>query len=131
MDVPETLYAKTRDGVHIAYQALGDGPIDLAWITGFSGNLDLFWQHPLPATFYGRLAGLSRLILHDRRSTGLSDRADRLPDLETRSDDLRTVLDEVGSSRTVLAGAGEGAALAALFASTDPDRTQALVMFAP
>jgi class 3 adenylate cyclase len=128
MDVPETRYAKTADGIYIAYQVVGDGPLDLAWMPGFaSANVEVVWEHPLVSTFLSKLASMGRLILHDRRGTGLSDRATTLPDLETRAADLVAALDAAGSKRTVLMGGGEGGAPPALLAATRPERVSALV----
>jgi class 3 adenylate cyclase len=118
----------TGDGVRIAYQTVGQGPLDLVWIFGFIGNLDVIWEQPRLAAFLRGLASFGRLTLHDRRGAGLSDRV-ALADLGTRVSDLSAVLDAAGCDRAVLVGASEGGALAALFAATHPDRTEALVMF--
>lgn len=129
MDLPETSYARTPDGVSIAYQVIGEGSVDLLWIPGYQGNLEVMWEQPLVATFFAKLAAFARVIIHDRRATGLSDRATSLPDLETRVDDAWTVLDAAGSRSTVIFGSGEGAHTAALFAATHPKRTRALVLY--
>lgn len=129
MDLPDTRYARTPDGISIAYQVIGDGPVDLLWIPGYQGNLEVMWEQPLVATFFAKLAAFSRVIVHDRRATGLSDRATSLPDLETRVDDAWTVLDAAGSRSTVIFGSGEGAHTAAVFAATHPKRTRALVLY--
>ena len=128
--VPETRYAKTGEGVHIAYQALGNGPTDLVYVPGFVSHLELAWEHPAVARYYRRLAAFSRLILIDRRGTGMSDRVPdhELPTLEVRMDDVRAVLDEVGSERAALVGEFDGGAMCALFAASYPDRTSALVL---
>jgi pimeloyl-ACP methyl ester carboxylesterase len=84
MDLPETRYARTPDGISIAYQVIGDGPVDLLWIPGYQGNIEVMWEQPLVAAFFSKLAAFARVIVHDRRATGLSDRATSLPDLETR-----------------------------------------------
>jgi class 3 adenylate cyclase len=131
MDAPETGYARTPDGISLAYQVVGDGPVDLLWIPGYQGSLEVLWEQPLVATFLANLASFARVIVHDRRATGLSDRATSLPDLETRVDDAWTVLDAVGSRSTVIFGSGEGAHTAAVFAATHPTRTRALVLFGP
>jgi pimeloyl-ACP methyl ester carboxylesterase len=123
-----TRYAKSGD-VSIAYQVVGDGPLDLVFVMGWVSHLDWFWEEPRFARFLRRLAGFSRLILFDKRGTGLSDRAVGLPPLEQRMDDVRAVLDAVGSERTALFGISEGGPLCALFAATYPERTSALVMF--
>ena len=126
----ETRYAKSGD-VSIAYQVVGDGPLDLVYVHGWVSNVEYGWEVPPLARFLGRLASFSRLILFDRRGTGLSDRVPehRLPTLEERMDDVRTVLDEVGSERAAIFGVSEGGALSALFAATYPKRTVALVTF--
>jgi class 3 adenylate cyclase len=126
--VPETQY--TQSGRYsIAYQVVGRGPFDLLWIPGFVSNVELAWEEPLLARFLWRLASFSRLILFDKRGTGLSDRVplEELPTLEERMDDLRVVLDAVGSTRAALFSHSEGANLAVLFAATFPQRTIALV----
>ena len=126
---PETHYAKSGT-VNIAYQVLGDGPIDLVLAIGWIYAFDPGWDDPDTERFYRRLASFSRLIMFDKRGTGLSDRVstDELPSLETRMDDLRAVMDAVGSKRAALAGISEGAAMCALFAATYPERSSALVL---
>lgn len=126
--VPEIRYAKTADGVHIAYQVRGDGPVDLVHVMGFTANFEVELEDPRTARFHERLASLSRLILFDKRGTGLSDRQ-QTPDLDMRADDLRAVLDAVGSERAVLLGHSEGGALAAFFAATNPHRVSALILW--
>ncbi len=125
--VPPTHYAQSGD-VNIAYQVLGDGPIDLVFVMGWVSHLDYFWREPSFARFLTRLASFSRLILFDKRGTGLSDRVSDLPTLEQRMDDVRAVLEAVGSKRAALLGVSEGGPLCSLFATTYPDRTLALVM---
>jgi pimeloyl-ACP methyl ester carboxylesterase len=126
---PETRYARSGD-VSIAYQVVGDGPIDLVFVMGWVSHLDWFWEEPSFARFLKRLASFSRLILFDKRGTGLSDRlpTERLPTLEERMDDVRAVMDAVGSERAALLGVSEGAPLCALFAATYPERTRALTI---
>jgi pimeloyl-ACP methyl ester carboxylesterase len=107
---PETRYAKSGD-VNIAYQVVGDGPFDLVYVPGWVSNVDLLWEKPKPARFLERLASFSRLVLFDKRGTGMSDRVstDRLPTLEQRMDDVRAVPGEVLVSSTVkdlVAGSG-------------------------
>jgi len=121
-------YARSGD-VAIAYQAIGEGPVDLVFIP-FFGNIRWAWQQPLFARFLERLASFSRLILLDKRGTGLSDRP-RVLTLETQMDDIRAVLDAVGSERATLLGAVQGGQLCALFAATYPERTRGLVLFSP
>jgi class 3 adenylate cyclase len=125
---PETRYAKSGD-VNIAYQVVGDGPLDLVLVPGFVSHLDLDWEEPRYAHFLRRLASFSRLIRFDKRGTGLSDRPGGLPDLETRMDDVRAVLDTVGSERAALLGYSEGGPMCILFAATYPERTSALVLY--
>jgi pimeloyl-ACP methyl ester carboxylesterase len=125
---PETRYAKSGD-VNIAYQVVGDGPIDLVLVPGFVSHLEIDWELPRYAHFLERLAGFSRLILFDKRGTGLSDRPGGLPDLETRMDDVRAVMDAVGSERAALFGYSEGGPMCCLFAATHPERTTALALY--
>jgi class 3 adenylate cyclase len=126
--IPETRYARSGD-VNIAYQVVGDGPIDLVYVPGWVSNLEVGWENPGLARFYRRLASFSRLILFDKRGTGLSDRVppERLPTLEERMDDVRGVMDEIGSERAVVMGNSEGGNMCVLFAATYPERTEALV----
>jgi len=114
VDVPETRYAKTADGVHIAYQTVGDGPVDIAFVVGWTSHIELMWKEPTLARFLSRLAAFSRLILFDKRGMGLSDRVpdDRLPSLEVRMDDARAVMDAVGSERAIVMGVSEGGPMA-------------------
>jgi pimeloyl-ACP methyl ester carboxylesterase len=123
---PETKYAKSGD-VHIAYQVLGTGPIDLICTPGWLTHLEYSWEHPLPAHFYRRLASFARLVLFDKRGTGMSDRSSGVPSLEARMDDIRAVMDAVGIERAALLGISEGASMNMLFAATHPERTAALV----
>src|SRR5215213_7235140 len=127
MAMPETRYAVTSDGVHIAYQVVGDGHVDLVWVMGWTSNVEAMWEHPDLARFLTKLSAFSRLILFDKRGVGLSDRVpnDRLPTLETRMDDVRAVMDAAGSDRAVVFGVSEGGPMACLFAATYPDRTVA------
>jgi pimeloyl-ACP methyl ester carboxylesterase len=126
---PETKYAKSN-GLNIAYQVIGDGPLDLVFVMGWVSHLDYFWEEPSFARFLRRLASFSRLIAFDKRGTGLSDRVSikELPTLEERMDDVRAVMDAAGSQRAALMGISEGAPLCALFAATYPERTSALVI---
>ena len=135
MNVPETRYAKTADGVHIAYQVLGEGPPDLVFVPGFVFNVEHLWEGwPRAAAFARRLATFSRLILFDRRGTGLSDHivgSEEQLTLEARMDDIRAVMDAAGSERSILLGFEEAIALCIVFAATYPDRTSALVAHSP
>jgi pimeloyl-ACP methyl ester carboxylesterase len=123
---PETRYAKSGD-VNIAYQVVGEGPRDLILVPGWMSNIEVFWDEPAVARFLRRLASFSRLILFDKRGTGLSDRLSDLPDLETRMDDVRAVMDAVGSERATLCGYSEGGVMCMLFSATYPARTAALI----
>lgn len=125
---PDTKYARSGD-VHIAYQVVGTGPLDLVFVMGWVSHLDYFWTEPRFATFLRRLASFSRLILFDKRGTGLSDSVTDLPTIEQRMDDVRAVMDEVGSERAALFGISEGAAMCTVFAATYPQRTAALVIY--
>jgi class 3 adenylate cyclase len=115
--------------LRIAYQVVGKGPLDLVFVPGFISNLDHYWEEPTLVHFLSRLSSFSRLILFDKRGTGLSDRLGNLPTLEERMDDVRAVLDAVGSKRAALFGISEGRAMSTLFAATYPERTQALVLY--
>ena len=127
---PETKYARSG-GVNIAYQVIGEGALDLVYVMGWVSHLDHFWEDPSYARFLNRLASFSRLILFDKRGTGLSDRVHEteLPTLEQRMDDVRAVMDAVGSDRAALFGVSEGGPMCALFAATYPERTSALIMY--
>jgi pimeloyl-ACP methyl ester carboxylesterase len=120
-------YARSGD-VNIAYQVLGSGPIDLVFVMGWVSHLEYYWREPSFARFLTRLASFSRLILFDKRGTGLSDPVTHIPTLEQRMDDVRAVMDAVGSERCGLLGVSEGGPLCSLFAATYPNRTEALVM---
>src|ERR1700704_1988367 len=124
---PETRYAKSGD-VSIAYQVVGEGPFDLVWVPGFVSNLDLSWQAPTLAAFNRSLASFCRLIRFDKRGTGMSDRVG-IAALETRMDDVRAVMDAVGSPRAALLGSSEGGPMSLLFAATYPERTWALILW--
>ena len=126
---PETMYARSGD-VNIAYQVIGDAPLDLVFVMGWVSHLEYFWREPSFARFLLRLASFSRLILFDKRGTGLSDHVpiNQLPTLEQRMDDVRAVMDAVGSERAALCGVSEGGPMCSLFAATYPEKTVALVM---
>jgi pimeloyl-ACP methyl ester carboxylesterase len=127
---PETKYARSGE-VHIAYQVVGDGPLELVLVPGWISHIEHQWEDPAHARFLERLASFSRLITFDKRGTGLSDRVaeSALPTLEQRMDDVRAVMDAVGCSRAALVGVSEGGPMSALFAATYPERTVALVMY--
>ena len=131
MDVPDPQYVKTRDGAYIAYQVVGDGPVDVAWLFDYTGNLDCYWEHFGQREWFEGLASFGRLILHDRRGTGLSSRDVPVPNLETRASDLRLVLDTVKSEQTVIGAYYEGLSPAVLLAASHPDRVRALVWWLP
>jgi pimeloyl-ACP methyl ester carboxylesterase len=125
----QTKYAKSG-GVHIAYQIVGDGPIDLVIVPGWASNVDGWWELPLAAAFYERLASFCRLIIFDKRGTGMSDQVPihELPTLEQRMDDVRAVMDAAGFKQAVLFGYSEGGPMSLLFAATYPERTAALIL---
>jgi class 3 adenylate cyclase len=129
--IRDTRYAKTPDGAYIAYQTTGDGPIDLVWQLDWFGNVDVIWEEKTFHDLFTAMARFSRLILHDRRGTGLSSRNVPAPSLETRVADLRCVLDAVGATRPVLGGSREGASPNALLAATEPDSVRSLIWYAP
>ncbi len=124
---PETRYAQSG-GVNIAYQVIGDGPFDLVFVPGFVSHLDLQWAEPRVARFLDKLASFSRLIMFDKRGTGLSDPVAAPAPLEDRMDDVRAVMDAAGSERAALFGLSEGGPMSVLFAATYPERTQALIL---
>ena len=121
-------YAKSGE-VNIAYQVTGEGPFDLVLVSGFVSHLDYDWQYPPSTQLLERLGSFARLIRFDKRGTGLSDRTVGLPDFETRMDDVRAVMDAVGSERAALFGYSEGGPLAILFAATYPERVRALALY--
>jgi class 3 adenylate cyclase len=127
LDTPEVRYARSGD-VSIAYQVVGEGPVDVLFVP-FLINLVWAWEQPIFVDFCRRLTSFSRLILFDKRGTGLSDRPRDLPTLETRMDDIRAVMDDAGSERAALLGAGSpGGQLSAVFAATYPERVMALIL---
>jgi pimeloyl-ACP methyl ester carboxylesterase len=125
---PETRYAKSGE-VNIAYQVVGEGQFDLVYVPGWISNIELMWDEPNHARLLRRLASFSRLILFDKRGTGMSDPVplERLPTLEQRMDDVRAVMDAAGSDDAALFGSSEGGLMSVLFAATYPERTRALV----
>jgi len=127
--MPETRYAHCGD-VSIAYQVIGDGPADLVYVPGWVSNIELMWEEPSLARFLRRLSSFARVIVFDKRGTGLSDPVsiDDLPDLEARMDDLRCVMDATGSDRATIFGHSEGGTMSILFAATYPDRTDKLIL---
>jgi pimeloyl-ACP methyl ester carboxylesterase len=127
VEIPETQYARSGD-VNIAYQVSGDGPFDLVFVPGYITHLELHWTISSFVTFLERLSSFARLIRFDKRGTGMSDRVSGAPTLETRMDDVRAVMDAVGSQRAAFYGLSEGAAMVLLFAATYPERTAAIVV---
>ncbi|HJP64834.1 MAG TPA: adenylate/guanylate cyclase domain-containing protein, partial [Actinomycetota bacterium] len=125
---PETKYAKSGD-LHIAYQVIGDGPVDLVVSPGFISHLDLNWTQPAFPRYVRRLASFARVILFDKRGTGLSDPTPGAVPIDERMDDIRAVMDAVGSERAALFGYSEGGPMSILFAATYPERTHALVLY--
>jgi class 3 adenylate cyclase/pimeloyl-ACP methyl ester carboxylesterase len=130
VEMPDVKYARSGD-VAIAYQVIGDGPLDVVLVPDWVSNLVWAWHTPYWRNFYERLGSFARLIVFDKRGTGLSDRPHFFPDLETRIDDLRAVLDAVGSERAALVAAQEGCWMASLFAATYPERTRSLALYHP
>ncbi len=120
----------TNDGLSIAYQVFGEGPRDLVYVPGWISNVELMWDEPVLASILRRLGTFARVITFDKRGTGMSDRLplDELPSLEQRMDDVRAVMDAVGSERATLFGHSEGGNMATLFAATYPERTEGLIL---
>ncbi|MGB7805697.1 MAG: adenylate/guanylate cyclase domain-containing protein [Actinomycetota bacterium] len=129
MDVPQTRYAMTREGVCIAYQAFGEGPHELIYSPGWVTNIEVLWEWPACAAVFSRLAHRCRVVLYDKQGTGLSDRVATLPDLEARMDDVSAVIEAASLARPALLGPTQGAALSALYAATYPDRVSALITY--
>ncbi len=119
METPPTQYAKSGD-TSIAYQVVGDGPIDLVLVLGFATHLELQWESPAFARFFERLSSFSRLIVFDKRGNGLSDPVTEVPTLEQRIDDVRAVMDAAGSERAALFGVSEGGPMSVLLRSHPP-----------
>ena len=127
MELPNTLYAKSGD-VYVAYQVFGNGPIDLVLVPGWISNLDIGWDCHAFANWLRRMGQFARVVIFDKRGTGLSDRGDSAPGMDERMDDIRAVMDAAGIQRAAVLGWSEGGSLAALFAASHPDRCQALVL---
>jgi pimeloyl-ACP methyl ester carboxylesterase/DNA-binding CsgD family transcriptional regulator len=125
---PETRYARIG-GINIAYQVVGDGPIDLVLVPGFVSHVEVLWEEPNLAHFLTRLGSFSRLILFDKRGTGLSDPIVGTPTMAERMDDIRAVMDGVGSKRAAILGVSEGGTLGMTFAHAHPERAQALILY--
>jgi class 3 adenylate cyclase len=124
----ETRYARSGE-LHIAYQVVGDGPIDLVYVPSWISQVEHYWEEPMVARYFNRLASFSRLIMFDRRGSGLSDPVPRAPALEEQMDDVVAVMDAAGSRRAAVFAQLEGGAMAAMFAATHPERTSALVLY--
>jgi len=124
---PKTRYAKSGD-VHIAYQVFGEGPVDLVFVPGFISHIENYWDEPSFARWLRRLGSFSRVIMFDKRGTGLSDQVSELPGMDQRMDDIRVVLDAVGIERAGIFGLSEGGSLSTLFAASHPDRAQSLIV---
>jgi class 3 adenylate cyclase len=128
VELPETRYARSGK-VSIAYQVMGEGPPDLVFVPGVISNVEYAWTLPALTDWFGSLASFSRVIWFDKRGTGASDRVTDVPTLETRMDDVRAVMDEVGSEQAVLMGVSEGGPLSILFAASHPERASALILW--
>ena len=127
MPNPSIRYVRSGD-VSIAYQVVGDGPIDLVVVFGYVSNIEMNWEEPMLARFLERLSQYARLIVFDKRGTGLSDRVSEVPSLEVRMDDVRAVMDAAGSKQATLFGMSEGGAMCMLFAATYPERCTGLIL---
>jgi len=127
MAKPQTRYAYAGD-IAVAYQVIGDGPIDVVYAQGWLSNIEYAWESPHYADFLTKLGRFCRLLFFDKRGTGLSERAVGFPTLEQRTEDITAVMDAAGSDRAALLGVSEGSQMAALFAATYPERTRALVI---
>jgi class 3 adenylate cyclase len=125
---PVTRYARSGD-LHLAYQVVGDGPFDLLYVPSWISQVEHYWDEPSVARYFNRLASFSRLIMFDRRGTGLSDPMPEAPTLEEQMDDILAVMHAAGSERAAVLALLEGGALAALFAATHPERTGALILY--
>ncbi len=127
MDKPKTRFTKAG-GVALAYQVVGDGPIDLVYATGWLHNIEIVWEHPRYRKFLEGLASIARLILFDKRGMGLSDRDTGAPTLEERAEDIRAVMDAAGSRRATVLGQSEGGLMTVMFAACYPERVRSIVL---
>jgi class 3 adenylate cyclase/pimeloyl-ACP methyl ester carboxylesterase len=125
---PVTRYARSGE-LHIAYQVLGEGPVDLVYVPSWISQAEAYWEEPTVARYFGRLASFSRLIMFDRRGSGMSDPVANVPTLEEQMDDVVAVMDAAGSEQAAVFALLEGGAMAALFAATHPERTKALILY--
>ena len=126
--IPTTRYAKSGD-VHVAYQIFGEGPVNFVFVPGFISQIENYWDEPGFARWLRRLGSFARVVLFDKRGTGLSDRLSELPGMDLRMDDVRAVMDAVEFDKAAVMGISEGGSLAALFAAHHPTRCQALVLY--
>ncbi len=127
---PTTRYAKSGD-LHIAYSVTGEGPLDLVYVPTWISQLEHLWEEPRIERFFSRIGSFARLILFDRRGSGMSDPVPDAPTLEEQMDDVLAVLDAVGSERAALLAQLEGGPMACMFAATHPERTRALILSPP
>jgi pimeloyl-ACP methyl ester carboxylesterase len=126
--IPRTRYAKSGDA-HIAYQVFGEGDVDLVFVPGFVSNIEHYWEMPRVPDLLERLGSFARVVMFDKRGTGLSDPVAGPPPLEQRMDDMQAVMGAAGLERAALFGISEGGPASVLFAATYPDRTSALVLY--
>jgi class 3 adenylate cyclase len=129
IEAPDTRYAKTTDGIHIAHQVIGNGARDLVFVPPAISHIECYWEEPSVGLYLSRLASFSRLITFDKRGVGMSDRIEGVPTLEARMDDVRAVMDAADSERAFLCGMSEGGAIAAMFAATYPERVHGLILY--
>src|SRR6478735_8740447 len=127
-ELPVTQYALSAD-VNIAYQTMGDGPVDIVLVPGFMSHIEFMHELPGYTSFLRRLSSFARVVAFDKRGQGLSDRVSDAPSLEQRMDDVRAIMDAIGSRRATLFGHSEGCAMSALFAATYPERVSRLILF--
>src|SRR3954470_14349839 len=125
---PDTQYAKSGP-VNVAYQVIGDGPLDLVLVPGFVSHVEVAWEEPRLARFLIRLAAFARLIVFDKRGTGMSDPVPGPPSMDERMEDIGAVMDAAGSERAAILGISEGGTLSLLFAAQHPERVTALVLY--
>ena len=129
MPVPQTRYAQRADGVSIGYQVLGSGPATLVWSWGWISHLDLAWTDAALARMFERVAGFCRLVVYDKAGTGVSDPIPHIATLEERVEDVRVVMEAAGVEHAAILGESEAGPIAALFAATYPERTDALIIY--
>src|SRR3954451_6243118 len=128
--VPRTRYTRARDGISIAYQVVGEGERDIVFVPQTFSAVEALWEHPTVARFFERLGGLGRVILYDRRGTGMSDRTRGTASLEEQVDDVHAVMDVAGANRADLIAIMEGGPMAMLFAASAPERVRSLTLYA-